>query len=36
MEAINKSTYIAPVIEVDDVISDVDVELGSQSASRHG
>jgi hypothetical protein len=36
MEAINKSTYIEPVIEVDDVISDVDVELGSQSASRHG
>jgi hypothetical protein len=37
MEAIHKSTYVEPVIEAgDDVISDVDVEMGSQSASRHG
>jgi len=35
IEAIEKSTYIEPVAEVgDDLISDIDVELGS--TSRHG
>jgi len=37
MEAIQKSTFIESEPEAgDDLISDVDLELGSASASKHG